>query len=77
MELFRNNSVKSTRDQQSRLAWVVDHHRVYDRGDTEIHHGNTMGRGIKIKSVVLNIPGCLRACVVQGGEVGSKKAPKF
>lgn len=25
-------------NQQSRLAWVVDQHRVYDRGDTIVHH---------------------------------------
>jgi hypothetical protein len=30
--------VEEEGNQQSRLAWVVDQHRVYDRGDTNVHH---------------------------------------
>lgn len=32
------------KDQYSRLAWVVDHHKRYDRGDTFVPHENNASR---------------------------------
>jgi hypothetical protein len=69
-EVFSNNSKQVERYQFSHLAWVVDHHRVYDRGDTNVHHD---GDGEEErKGVGMDLPNGALCCREK-----SRRAPNF